>query len=42
MKIAVGGQTKVQEKKDGAKKAKAFCGVMLGMFIISFISFRIC
>ena len=36
MKIAVGGQTKVQEKKDVAKKAKAFHGVTLGMFLISF------
>ena len=36
MKIAVGGQTKAQEKKDAAKKAKAFRGVTLGMFRISF------
>ena len=36
MKIAVGGQTKAQEKKDAAKKVKAFCGVTLGMFRISF------
>ena len=36
MKITVGGQTKAQEKKDVAKKAKAFHGVMLGMFLISF------
>ena len=35
-KIAVGGQTKVQEKKDVAKKAKAFCGETLGMYLISF------
>ena len=35
-KIAVGGQTKAQEKKDAAKKAKAFRGVTLGMFRISF------
>ena len=35
-KIAVGGQTKAQEKKDVAKKAKAFRGVTLGMFCISF------
>ena len=35
-KIAVGGQMKAQEKKDAAKKAKAFCGVTLGMFRISF------
>ena len=35
-KIAVGGQTKAQEKKGAAKKAKAFHGVTLGMFCISF------
>ena len=35
-KIAVGGQTKAQEKKGTAKKAKAFRGVTLGMFCISF------
>ena len=35
-KIAVGGQTKAQEKKDAAKKAKAFHGITLGMFRISF------
>ena len=35
-KIAVGGQTKAQEKKDAAKKAKAFRRITLGMFRISF------
>ena len=35
-KIAVGGQTKVQEKKNVAKKVKVFCGVTLGMYLISF------
>ena len=36
MKIAVAGQTKAQEKKNVAKKAKAFRRVTLGMFRISF------
>ena len=36
MRIAVGGQTKVQEKKEAAKKAKALCGVKLGMFLSPF------
>ena len=35
-RIAVGGQTKAQEKKDAAKKAKALRGVMLGMFLSPF------
>ena len=35
-RIAVGGQTKAQEKKEAAKKAKALCRVMLGMFLSPF------
>ena len=37
LRIAVGGQTKVQEKKEAAKKVKALCGVTLGMFLSPFI-----
>ena len=36
MRIAVGGPTKVQEKKEAAKKAKAFHGVTLSMFFFLF------
>ena len=36
-RIAVGGQTKAQEKKEAAKKAKALRGVTLGMFLSPFI-----
>ena len=36
MRIAVGGQTKAQEKKEAAKKAKALRGVMLGRFLSPF------
>ena len=35
-RIAVGGPTKVQEKKEAAKKAKAFHGVTLSMFFFLF------
>ena len=35
-RIAVRGQTKAQEKKEAAKKAKALHGVMLGMFLSPF------
>ena len=35
-RIAVGGQTKAQEKKEATKKAKALRGVMLGMFLSPF------
>ena len=35
-RIAVRGQTKAQEKKEAAKKAKALRGVMLGMFLSPF------
>ena len=35
-RIAVGGQTKAQEKKEAAKKAKALCGVTLGRFLSPF------
>ena len=38
-KIAVEGQTKAQEKKDAAKKAKVFRGVTLGMFRIFYYYF---
>ena len=33
MRIAAGGPTKAQEKKEAAKKAKALCGVTQGMFL---------
>ena len=36
MRIAVGGPTKAQEKKEAAKKAKAFCGITLSMFFFLF------
>ena len=35
-RIAVRGQTKAQEKKEAAKKAKALRGVTLGMFLSPF------
>ena len=35
-RIAVGGQTKAQEKKEAAKKAKSLCGVTLGRFLSPF------
>ena len=35
-RIAVGGQTKAQEKKEAAKKAKALRRVTLGMFLFPF------
>ena len=35
-RIAVGGPTKVQEKKEAAKKAKAFRGITLSMFFFLF------
>ena len=35
-RIAVGGQTKAQEKKEAAKKAKALRGVTLGRFLSPF------
>ena len=36
MRIAIGGPTKAQEKKEAAKKAKVFRGVMLSMFFFLF------
>ena len=36
MKAAAGGRTKVQEKKEEAKKVKVLHGVMLGTFLIHF------
>ena len=36
-RIAVGGPTKAQEKKEAAKKAKAFRGVTLSMFLFLFL-----
>ena len=36
MRIAIGGQTKAQEKKEAAKKAKALRVVTLGMFLSPF------
>ena len=36
MRIAIGGPTKAQEKKEAAKKAKAFRGVTLSMFFFLF------
>ena len=35
-RIATGGQTKALEKKEAAKKVKAFHRVMLGMFLSPF------
>ena len=36
MRIAIGGPTKAQEKKEAAKKAKVFHGVTLSMFFFLF------
>ena len=36
MRIAIGGLTKAQEKKEAAKKAKVFRGVTLSMFFFLF------
>ena len=39
LKAVAGGRVKVQEKKEVAKKVKAFHGVMLGMFLFLLLTF---